>query len=89
MCATGHDGSEGRRQAAQAMKLVHAFGAQLLEMTSQLAWIERQDVSGRNRRACAMRLEATALRHDINEAQMFIDRLQRRYLNPNKHNEQR
>jgi hypothetical protein len=74
---------------AHAVELVRALRVQLAEMTSQLAWIERQDVTGRNARACAMRIEAAALRRDINEAQILIDRLQRRYLNANKHNEQR
>ena len=73
------------RDAAQAVELVRALRVQLLEMTGQLAWIERQDVTGRNGRACAMRLEAAALRHDINEAQILIDRLQRRYLNGDGH----
>jgi len=81
----GHDGSVGGHQAAQAVKLVHALRVQLLEMTSQLAWIERQDVTRRNARALAMRLEAAALRRDINKAQILIDRLERRYLNSNGH----
>jgi hypothetical protein len=55
-------------------------------MASQLAWIERQGVTGRNGRACAMRIGAAAPCRDINEA-ILIDRLQRRYLNANKHNE--
>ena len=74
---------------AQAVELVRALRAQLLRMIGQLAWIERQDVTRRNGRAWAMRVEAATLRRDINEAQILIDRLQRRYLNANKHNEQR
>ncbi len=58
------------------MELVRALREQLDKMTARLAWIERQGVTGRNRR-----LEATWLRRDINEAQLLIDRLQRRYLN--------
>jgi hypothetical protein len=58
-------------------------------MTSKLAWLERQAVIRRNARACAMRIEGAALRRDINEAQILIDRLPRRYLNGNKHHEQR
>ena len=54
--------------------------AQLLEMTSQFVWIERQDVTSRNGRAWAMRVEAATLRRDITEAQILVDRLQRRYL---------
>ena len=74
----------------QAVEFIRALRVQLLQMTRQLAWIERQDVTTRsNGRAWAMRVEAAALRRDINEAQILIDRLQRRYLNANKHNEQR
>jgi hypothetical protein len=71
----------GDCQAAQAVELVRALRHQLHEMTKQLAWVERQGVTGRNGRACAMRLEAAALRRDMQEAEVLIDRLQRRYLN--------
>ena len=54
-------------------------------MTHQLAWLDRQDVTGTNSRASAIRSEAAALRRDINEAKVFIDRLQRRYLNSDAH----
>jgi len=83
------DLSEDGCQAAQAVEFVRALRVQLLEMTSKLAWLERQAVIRRNARACAMRIEGAALRRDINEAQILIDRLQRRYLNGNKHHEQR
>ena len=63
--------------AAQAVELVRALRDQLHQMTHQLAWLDRQDVTGTNSRAS----EAAALRRDINEANVFIDRLQRRYLN--------
>ena len=69
------------RDAAQALELIRALRDQLHEMTTQLAWVERQDVTRRNGRVCAMRQEAAALRRDIQQAQFFIDRLQRRYLN--------
>ena len=65
---------------AQALELVRALRQKLDEMTTQLAWLERQGVTGRNGRACAMRLEAAALRRDIKEAQFHIDRLLRGYL---------
>jgi hypothetical protein len=65
---------------AQAAELVGALRDQLREMTTKLAWVERQGVTGRNGRACAMRLEAAALRRDIKKAQVLIDRLQRRFL---------
>jgi hypothetical protein len=67
--------------AAQAVELVRALRDQLHQMTHQLAWLDRQDVTGTNSRASAIRSEAAALRRDINEAKVFIDRLQRRYLN--------
>ena len=67
--------------AAQAVELVRALRHQLHELVTQLAWVEQQDVTGRNGRACAMRMEAATLRRDIDEAQRLIDRLQRRYLN--------
>src|SRR5215813_7518595 len=68
-------------QTAQAVRLIDALQDQLDKMTVELAWIERQDVTARSAQACAMRMEATALRRDIQEAQFLIDRLQRRYLN--------
>lgn len=67
-------------QVAQAVEFVRALHTHLRKMTSQLAWIERQDVTSRKERAYAMRLEAAALRRDINEEQILIDRLHRRYL---------
>ncbi len=70
-------------QVAQAVEFVRALRAHLHKMTSQLAWIERQDVTTVNARAYAMRLEAAALRRDIHEAQTLIDRLHRRYLSTN------
>ena len=70
----------GHRQAAQALELVRALRQQLHEMTAQLAWVERQDVTSRNGRACAMRMEAAELRRDIHEAEFLIDRLRLRYL---------
>jgi hypothetical protein len=69
------------RDAAQAAELIGALRHQLQEMTTELAWVEHHDVTGRNGRACALRMEAAALRRDIHEAQFLIDRLQRRYLN--------
>jgi len=57
--------------AAQALELVRALRDQLHEMTTHLAWVERQDVTSRNGRACAMRME---------EAQFHIDRLLHGYL---------
>ena len=69
----------GDSDAAQAVELIRALCDQLHKMTDQLAWVERQDVTRRNGRACAMRLQAAALRRDIRKAQVLIDRLQRRY----------
>ena len=69
------------RDVAQAVELVRALRNQLHEMTHQLVRLERQDVTGTSSRASAIRCEATALRRDINEAQILIDQLQRCYLN--------
>jgi hypothetical protein len=75
-----HDRPMGDHDAAQAAELVRALRHQLHEMIAQLAWMQRQGVTGTNTRACAMRLEAAALGRDIKEAQFHIDRLERRYL---------
>jgi hypothetical protein len=80
-----HYSSIDQRSAAQAVELVRALRDQLYEMTRRLAWLERQGVTGTNGRASAIRCEAAALRLDINEAQILIDRLQRRYLNSDGH----
>jgi hypothetical protein len=79
----------GDCEAAQAVELVRALRHQLHEMTTQLARVERQGVTGRNGRACALRLDAAALRRDMQEAQVLIDRLQRRYLNGDECAQQR
>jgi len=81
------DLSVGGWQAAQAVEFIRALRVHLLAMTGQLAWIERQNVTPRKGRACARRIEAAALRRDIGEAQILIDRLQSRYLNAYKHND--
>jgi hypothetical protein len=58
-------------------------------MTTQLARVERQDGTVvRKGRACAMRMEACALRRDIKQAQALIDQLQRRYLNRDERTQQ-
>jgi hypothetical protein len=41
---------------------------QLDKMTARLAWLELQHLTRGNARACAMRVEAAALRRDITEA---------------------
>ena len=79
----------GRREVAQARELVRAVRHELHEMTTELAWVERQEVTGRNGRASAMRMNAAALRRDIQEAQALIDRLQRRYLSGDERIQQR
>ena len=76
----GHDGSAGQWQLLQAKEFIRALHRQLDEMTSRLAWLERQDVAGRNDRVRARRIEAAELRRDIREAQLLIDRLRRSYL---------
>jgi hypothetical protein len=64
------------RDVAQALHLVRALRDQLHEMTHELVRLERQDATGMNGRASAIRCEAAAPRRDINEAQILIDRLQ-------------
>jgi hypothetical protein len=78
----------GEPGATQAVELIRALRYQLDKMTAQLAWIERQGVTARKSRACAMRLEAAALRRDIKQAQALIDQLQRRYLNSDERTQQ-
>ncbi len=67
-------------QVAQAVEFIRALRVQLGEMTSQLGWIERQNVRAGNARACALRAEAATLRRDLHEAQSLVDQLERRYL---------
>jgi hypothetical protein len=55
------------RDAAQADQLIRALCEVRHEMIRQLRWLEDSQ------------LEAAALRRDINEAQIQINRLQRRY----------
>jgi hypothetical protein len=74
---------------AQAVEFIRALRHQLDEMTTRLARVERQGVTARNGRACAMRMEASALRRDIQEARALIDQLQRRYLNGDEQMQQR
>ncbi len=76
----GEDHPMDRRQVAQAVEFIRALRVQLGEMTSQLGWIERQNVRASNARASALRIEAATLRRDIKEAQSLIDRLERHYL---------
>lgn len=76
----------GDCDAAQARALIRALCDQLHEMTHQLTWIESQ-LAGPNGDD-ALRLKANALRRDTAEAQMHIDRLQRRYLRGDKHAQQ-
>ena len=80
-----NDSTVDDRDAAQAVELVRALCDQLHAMTRQLARLERQGVTGTNCRSSAIRYEAAALRRDIREAQILIDRLERRYLNGNGH----
>jgi hypothetical protein len=74
-------------QAAQAVEFIRALQVQVRKMTSRLAWVEREGVTDRSSRE--MRLEAAALRRDIQEARLLIDRLQRRYPYGNMRTEQR
>lgn len=77
------------RDVAQASELVRALRHQLQEMAGRLAWLERQSANSSTSRTAAIRSELAALRGDIDEAQIFISRLQRRYLNDNRHEQAR
>jgi hypothetical protein len=76
-----HYSSIDARVVAQAVELVRALRGQLHVMTHELVRLERQDVASWTSRASTIRCEAAALRRDITEAQVLIDRLQRRYVN--------
>jgi hypothetical protein len=67
----------GDCDAAQAVELIRALRDHLREMTRHLARVDGRDVPGTN--GHATRSETAALRRDIAEAQMYIDRLYRRY----------
>jgi hypothetical protein len=73
----------GDCDAAQAVELIRALRDHLREMTRHLARVDGRDVPGTN--GHATRLETAALRRDIAGAQMYIDRLYRRYLGGNGH----
>ena len=77
----------GDCDAAQAVELIRALCDQLREMTHHLAWVDSRDVTTTSQ-AGAKRLEAAALRRDIAEAQMHIDRLQHRYFSGDTHAQQ-
>ena len=72
---------------AQAAELIRALCGHLREMTHHLARIEGRYVPGPN--GLGLRLEAAGLRRDIAEAQMHVDRLQRRYLSGDERIQQR
>jgi predicted RNase H-like nuclease (RuvC/YqgF family) len=67
------------RRIAKAANDIRALRHQLHEMTTQLARVEHQGVTGRTNRE--VRMEAAELRREIEEAQALIYQLQRRYLN--------
>jgi len=75
----------GARNVAQAAELLRALHEQVHKMTQQLVRLERQHVTGTNSAAWAIRYQAAALRLEISEAQILIDRLERRYLNGDGH----
>jgi hypothetical protein len=60
----------GERDGAQAVLLIHALSDVRDELISRMTWLERRGA----------RLDAAALRRDVNETQAHITRLQRRYL---------
>ena len=67
-------------QTAQAVEFTRALRVQLAEMNGKIAWVERQTIKASNARAGALRMEATALRRSIKEAESLIARLERDYL---------
>ena len=72
---------------AQAAELIRALRDHLREMTQHLARVEGRYVPGPDGHPA--RLEAVALRRDIAEAQMHVDRLYRRYLSDDERIQQR
>lgn len=76
----GEDHGVNRWQTAQAVEFTRALRAQLFEMNSKIAWIERQTLKASNARAGALRMEATRLRRNIKEAESLIARLEQDYL---------
>jgi hypothetical protein len=74
----------GARDAEQAFELIRALREQVHEMTTQLNSLERRGPMNSISRAATVRSEIAALRRDINQAQMFISRLKRRYLPDNR-----
>ena len=60
----------GERDAAQAAQLIRALCEVRDKLISQMTWLEKHD----------RRLDAAAVRRDVNEAQAHITRLHRRYL---------
>ncbi len=66
-------------EVAQAVEFIRALHVHLRKMTRGLAWLERHGVlAGRISRD--VQLQAAALRRDIAESKVLINRLQRRYL---------
>ena len=61
----------GARNVAQAAEMVRALHEQLHKITQQLVRLERQDITGMNSRASAIRCEAAELWRDINEVQIL------------------
>jgi hypothetical protein len=75
-------------QTAQALALIRALRENLNEMSAQLAFIERKGAAAKSSSmVSATRLEAAALRRDMNEAQVLIDRLRSHYLTYDDHTE--
>ena len=68
------------QRAAQAVKFISALRDHVNEMMAQVAWLERKGARAKSSSmVSATRVEAAALRRDIAEAQVLIDRLRSRY----------
>ncbi|WP_156686838.1 hypothetical protein [Mycobacterium sp. Marseille-P9652] len=78
--SVAHPAPEDGWQVIQASRFIGLLRGQVREMTGRLTWLERHGGNGRTERQRAMRTEAAALRRDIDEAEILIDRLNRRYL---------
>ena len=69
------------QRAAQAVKFISALRDHVNEMMAQVAWLERKGARAKSSSmVSATRVEAAALRRDISEARVLIDRLHSRYL---------
>lgn len=78
------------QQTAQALALIRALREHVDEMRAQLAFVERKGAAAKSSSmVSATRLEAAALRRDMNEAQALIDQLRSHYMTGDDRTERR